>query len=116
MPDKELYQLIESTSGDNKYTYQVELNAKHPIYKGHFPAMPILPGVCTLQIIKGCLSKSTGHTIRIQSIKECKFLAPINPLVNTELVIEAELREENLSCTVRSKETIMLKLRGCITQ
>ncbi|MEG0517933.1 MAG: beta-hydroxyacyl-ACP dehydratase [Bacteroidales bacterium] len=116
MLGKELYQLIESTNGENKYTYQVELNAKHPIYKGHFPTMPILPGVCTLQIIKECLSKSMGCAIRVQSIKECKFLAPIHPSVNKVLVIEAELREENLSCTVRSKETIMLKLRGSITQ
>ena len=30
----------------------IELNAAHTIFKGHFPDQPILPGVCMLQMVK----------------------------------------------------------------
>ena len=38
----------DETSG----TVLLELNPDHAIYQGHFPAHPVVPGVCLLQLIK----------------------------------------------------------------
>ena len=33
----------------------VLIDKNHPIFKGHFPEKPVLPGVCLMQIIKDIL-------------------------------------------------------------
>ena len=33
-------------------TTNIELNAAHSIFKGHFPGQPIVPGVCMMQMVK----------------------------------------------------------------
>ena len=38
----------------------VELNPQHPVYKGHFPDMPVAPGVCNIQIIRVLPAASTS--------------------------------------------------------
>lgn len=42
-------------SAEDRFTFRVRLDAAHPIYAGHFPGNPVLPGVCTLQIVRECL-------------------------------------------------------------
>lgn len=37
---------------DGKQAIEIELNPGHVLYQGHFPGQPVVPGVCTLQIIK----------------------------------------------------------------
>ena len=36
---------------DGKQAIEIELNPGHVLYQGHFPGQPVVPGVCTLQII-----------------------------------------------------------------
>ena len=37
---------------DGKREIEIELNPGHALYQGHFPGQPVVPGVCTLQMIK----------------------------------------------------------------
>ncbi|MCX6330659.1 MAG: hypothetical protein NTZ85_14245 [Bacteroidia bacterium] len=63
----------------NKLTIQVELKRDHDIFKGHFPGNPILPGVCTIQILKELLSFITPQTFIVLSHKQSLsywFLTP----------------------------------------
>ncbi len=116
MTGGELYYIKESSLEGLKYIYKIELLDTHPVYEGHFPGMPVLPGVCTLQIIKGCLEGSLERKIRIGTIKECKFLAPILPEYGKELIIEAELNADRLTCKVSEAGKLMLKFKGSITE
>lgn len=36
---------------DGKREIEIELNPGHALYQGHFPGQPVVPGVCTLQMI-----------------------------------------------------------------
>ena len=45
----------DETSG----TVLLELNPDHAIYQGHFPAHPVVPGVCLLQLIKESVENAT---------------------------------------------------------
>ena len=38
-------------SAEDRLAFRVRLDAAHPVYAGHFPGNPVLPGVCTLQIV-----------------------------------------------------------------
>ena len=38
---------VETVAGqDEEYTCVIRLNPEHNVYKGHFPGMPVVPGVC----------------------------------------------------------------------
>lgn len=43
---------------DGKQAIEIELNPGHVLYQGHFPGQPVVPGVCTLQIIKKVPNRS----------------------------------------------------------
>jgi 3-hydroxyacyl-[acyl-carrier-protein] dehydratase len=34
------------------FSAQVDINVSHPVFGGHFPERPILPGVCSIHLIK----------------------------------------------------------------
>lgn len=60
-------------------TATILFNAAHPIFKGHFPAIPVVPGVCMMQLVKEMLEQSIGHKTRIIKASQLKFLTVITP-------------------------------------
>ena len=42
---------------DGKISATILFNANHPIFKGHFEQMPVVPGVCQTQLIKEILQE-----------------------------------------------------------
>ena len=41
----------------------ITLNTEHPIFKGHFEQMPVVPGVCQTQIIKEILQQELNKDL-----------------------------------------------------
>ena len=78
---------------DGKREIEIELNPGHALYQGHFPGQPVVPGVCTLQIIK-----ESAEQIANQPLQSSKFLSAINPLETPrlQLFIRLEETEEHL--------------------
>ena len=37
---------------EGHYAFRVRLDASHQVFRGHFPGHPMLPGVCTLQLVR----------------------------------------------------------------
>lgn len=70
---------------ETDWTVKVMLNSKHPVYNGHFPQQPVLPGVCMLQIIKECTEAIYHTALQYKQIASCKFLSAINPNETPEL-------------------------------
>lgn len=90
------YTVQKIDSLGNLHTITIKLNIEHPIYKGHFPQQPVVPGVCTLQIIKECVSDITKKDIRYSTIPSCKFTSLIVP---SEELIELTIDlDANYSC------------------
>ncbi|MCD7901141.1 MAG: hydroxymyristoyl-ACP dehydratase [Bacteroides sp.] len=91
---KDFYWVYSTEAVDDAtWSIDLELNASHPIYEGHFPETPILPGVVTLQIIKECAEEITKKTLQYIQIGSCKFLSAINPTKNSELQLTLTLKE-----------------------
>lgn len=74
-------------------TFHIRLNAEHPIYRGHFPEQPVVPGVCLLQIVKECAEKSCGQELQYMQISSCKFLMAVNPMKTPELRLTLDTEE-----------------------
>ena len=83
--------LSEEKISDSKHTITILVNAKHEVFKGHFPGNPIMPGVCMIQIIKELTESITKSSLMIQSLANVKFMALINPEVTPELRLELDV-------------------------
>ena len=80
------------TEGD-KVIFSVILNPNHKVYEGHFPGMPVCPGVCNIQMIKECIEQMTGKKLLIDNIAQCKFSSIITPVENPKLLICVQIAE-----------------------
>ena len=106
-------QVIDKVS-DTKYLATITLNAKHEVFKGHFPGNPVTPGVCMMQIIKELTQEITGFSLQLKSSNNVKFMALINPEETPELKLELEIApnedEVKVKNTTSFGETVALKL------
>jgi 3-hydroxyacyl-[acyl-carrier-protein] dehydratase len=87
--------ILNSTStadAENKTRIEANLsiNKTHHIFNGHFPGLPIVPGVCMVQIIKELVEKQLNRKLTLREAGNVKFLSMINPDVNHE--VNAEIR------------------------
>ena len=71
------------------FTMQVTVPASHPAIPGHFPGMPVVPGVVLLQLVldaaraAGCAADGAGR------IGSAKFLQPVRPDTPLEVRLAA---------------------------
>lgn len=83
----------EHSAGENytdRTTARVELNPQHPIFQGHFPGKPIVPGVCEIEMVKEILTTVTDSRYQLSKIKLCRFKAVLTPATCTEVDILIE--------------------------
>jgi 3-hydroxyacyl-[acyl-carrier-protein] dehydratase len=71
--------LMEIAPDGSAVRSEVTLNSSHPIFEGHFPGNPILPGVCTVQIIKELLELSIRKPLKMVRAGSIKYLGFVNP-------------------------------------
>ena len=92
----------------------IELNPAHKIFKGHFPGLPIVPGVCMVQIQKELIEIVSIKKILLKKATSIKFLSIINPLVITIINFQIKTIIKNEKINISSKlffnETTFFKM------
>ena len=117
-------QQIETNEANNKADFPVrrfkiaiKLNPEHPVYKGHFPGNPVVPGVCQVQMIKELSSAVLNTELVIHKADNIKFLSMILPAASPLLKVDLEIREKesgiwNVSAVILNDDQVFLKLKG----
>ncbi len=114
----DFYTIINKEEGDREFIYKVKLNSKHSIYNGHFPEIPVTPGVCQVAIVKECLEDGLNKKLFLTNAKDIKFAGLNNPKESDELRIKISytLMDDGSykvgATIVDSLENTILKLRG----
>ncbi len=117
----ELYSIESSGQGDDgKSTFRIAINPRYEIFRGHFPGNPVLPGACTIQIIKELAEEATGRNMLLSEAQNIKYLSFINPERNRILDIDIHLKEKDtglMSCnaSVHYEGTVFCSLKGTLT-
>lgn len=62
----------------------------HPAFAGHFPGMPIVPGVVLLDAAVHAICQARGQSGQAWQIGAVKFLSPLQP--GASVVIEHEVQ------------------------
>lgn len=74
-----LYKVINENKFPERVTYSLSLNQECPIYKAHFPNMPITPGVCIIQVVEELLEDHLKMNLQTADVKNAKFLRVLKP-------------------------------------
>lgn len=99
-----LYEAEGLQQSETALSATIRLNKEDEVFRGHFPDHPVLPGVCTMQIIKELLSVTLAKELWLDKAPNIKYLAFIDPLENETVQLEMQYayREgTKLSCNAR---------------
>ncbi|SFK27050.1 3-hydroxyacyl-[acyl-carrier-protein] dehydratase [Porphyromonadaceae bacterium KH3CP3RA] len=109
---EELFQLEFQSEAGGVSRFHCKTDAGHPLFAGHFPGMPIVPGVCLLNVVKRAVSQKLDREVSFWKIRECKFLSAINPMENKVFDIEFGLTgEQEVRAAVFIGDTRCMKLK-----
>lgn len=84
----------------------LRLEKNHSIFEGHFPNLPVVPGVCMMQMVKEILERTEGKQLLIDDAPNIKFLSVLNPVENALV---------DSSISIDGKENGNLKITATIT-
>jgi 3-hydroxyacyl-[acyl-carrier-protein] dehydratase len=81
---------------------RVEVPVTDPVFAGHYPGFPVLPGVYLIEfadrVAQIWLSDGNGRSARLAAIDSCRFRGPVYPGERLELRLSGV--EGELNCTV----------------
>lgn len=117
MLENSFYIITHEERGSNSITVTVALNPTHPIFEGHFPGRPVVPGVCMLQILKELLDKGTAQDTLLRHGSNIKFLNFIDPTQQPEVLISVQYDAQpdaswKVNANIRHGETVFFKFQG----
>jgi 3-hydroxyacyl-[acyl-carrier-protein] dehydratase len=100
----------------NHFTVSVALNPSHPVYKGHFPEMPVAPGVAVVGMIQEILEEQLQKRLFMNEASDIKFMKLILPddqgefMITYTLIFDDE-KKITANVIIKSGEQIFLKVR-----
>ncbi|MBN1416842.1 MAG: hydroxymyristoyl-ACP dehydratase [Bacteroidales bacterium] len=108
---------IQEDSQGGRVIIQTEINPDHALFGGHFPGSPVLPGVCTIQIMKELLIFHLGTRLELRKAGTIKYLSFINPEVNRLINFDLQVKETEegqlaVSATVFYGTTVFCSFKG----
>lgn len=93
-------------------TMKLAIAADHPAFAGHFPGMPIVPGVVLLDAVFNMLETECG--LPVAQISNAKFLSPVTPGEVVEVRYESASSGTirfHLSCAGRMVATGVVRMK-----
>ena len=118
MLPNELFHIIDSrVVSENESLTEFRCNVNHPIFKGHFPGSPVLPGVCMIRLVRDRLSVLKQNEYQLFQARSIKFIHVIDPEKESLLFIEVKASEGvdgicDVSAIIKSETTNFFQFKG----
>jgi 3-hydroxyacyl-[acyl-carrier-protein] dehydratase len=112
-----LYTISNLTASGGAFHAEITFNPAHPVFAGHFPGKPVVPGVVLVEITTAVASRLTGRELAVKEASVIKFLQVIEPLFHPVVKIEGTIFEETegrfkADLSFGAGEVVFAKLRG----
>ncbi|MDP4282084.1 MAG: 3-hydroxyacyl-ACP dehydratase [Bacteroidota bacterium] len=109
--------MITNPGKGQRFHCRVHIYQGHPVFDGHFPGNPVVPGVCQIEMIRGLAEEITRKKIKLIYSDNIKFLAMIQPGTTPEPEItldihEQENRQYEIHGVISGNQVIFLKFKG----
>jgi len=99
---------------DNSFTCQLRFDATHTIFQGHFPGQPVVPGVCSIEIVRELMGMILQKNVSLKESSNVKFLRLLTP--ENAPVAEMSWKEENgeivVQATMKVEGVMAFKMQG----
>lgn len=83
----------QTATGNDAFLAKVQLNAAHPVFKGHFEQMPVVPGVFQTQLVKELLQEQVKENLQLVAGDNIKFMSMIVPGNHPQVEVEISYRK-----------------------
>ncbi|MFA5444157.1 MAG: beta-hydroxyacyl-ACP dehydratase [Bacteroidales bacterium] len=88
---------------ENTLAATVTIDGNNPVFSGHFPGQPVLPGVCSLFLVRLCMERFLGKELHYQHIDFCKFPGMANPANPAKLFLKILWKEVNGTTQIKAE-------------
>lgn len=109
---------IEQSPG--AVTASIVFNDAHPIFKGHFPSIPVVPGVCMMQIVKEILEQTISSKTKLTHAGNLKFLSLITPAQTPSVILKMNFTgtgdEYDVQAELTNGTQTFFKFRGTLAK
>ena len=109
------YKVIESHSLSS-LKFQIFIRPDHSIFKGHFPGMPVTPGVCQMEIVKEIFSDYLGVNLTYSSVSNIKFISVWIPNETDSVFMDLSAVDEkvdfSINASIYSNNEVYIKVKG----
>jgi len=78
-------------------TFEFKFNATEPVFAGHFPGRPILPGVFQLEMVRVAAELIANCALAVREIRKAKFQRPILPDETVKLALKFSMKPDTIS-------------------
>lgn len=106
----------QQSPAENSVHTVIDWNAAHPIFAGHFPDQPVVPGVCMMQTIQELLSAALGKALLVEKVANMKFLNMIDPGQTPQVSVEISWTPDETAykanAVIKHDTTVFLKFQG----
>ncbi len=114
----DFFRLTQKDSSPGVIRAKIFINKSHRIFEGHFPGLPVVPGVCMLQMVREIMEVHLDRNLDITASDNMKFLSVINPDQNEEVEASVNFTEENdiisINATLFAGTTTFFKLKATL--
>jgi len=116
-----LFNIIQNAKKtESEYNISFSCNPNHPIFEGHFPGEPILPGVCMVQFVRESLEIILNQKLNLNSAKTIKFIHIIDPRKEQILILEIKTNKTvdgliETKAIIKNETTVFFQMRGVYT-
>lgn len=112
--------MVLTSPEGNTYSAQVGINSEDPIFLGHFPGQPILPGVCTLAILKDCICRATQKSMIFCEVVQCKFVGMVDPsasgILSFDFTLAGAEGKQTVNATISEGERVVMKIKAVMAE
>ncbi len=93
MLQNKLFHILSETHHDQDATFEVGINWQHPLFGGHFPGRPIVPGACMVQMAVDLFSHLKNRPFLLTETGTVKFLQVVSPEIKDGITFSLSWEE-----------------------
>ncbi|MFG3051494.1 3-hydroxyacyl-ACP dehydratase FabZ family protein [Kitasatospora sp. NPDC048239] len=92
---------------------EVTVSAQEPVFAGHYPGFPILPGVCVVEFVRLAASADLPEGWRLTAVESSRFLSPVLPgdRLTLDLVWSQDGPERRCKATASTERGVAARMR-----
>jgi 3-hydroxyacyl-[acyl-carrier-protein] dehydratase len=95
-PLADLVELVRDDGASAVATAKVD--PADPVFAGHYPGFPVLPGVYLIELVSQVVRASQGDRCELVTLDRCRFLSPVAPGDELRIEVSMSHRDGELRC------------------